>query len=182
MGNKILKMLWFSAFVCGDAFSMEYDICVRNCSSHDVVLSKTIMKSSSLDIKVVDLLDWWKKPDPFEELTIKKNDYAIIRVDGNMRCDNVEGFDSVNLKTGKVPEALCEFKPNDGSLLNYPALPSKDEKTDVFRAWRIHELKDGRVCTLEQDRRGSGFTLTIRGTPNNSMVESNSSISSQGSQ
>ena len=179
MRNEILKILWFSVFICSDVFSLRYDVLVVNRSSGDILLSQKDATSVHREIGLVDLSDVWKEPDPFKGMTIKKNDHTTLRVDGQPYSDKkVEKFDSLQIE-GKI--TLCEFKHSEGNRYVYPTLPS-EEATNTFKPWQEGVLIDGRTCVLTQDMRGSNFTLTISGTPNNSMIGSNSSSSSQESQ
>ena len=177
MRNKILKMFLFSAFVCGNVFSCDYLIIIKNNSPQPIELSRVTANSNeSRIIEIVDRLS--RKPSCLKGYIVKAGESARVRVDAQP-YDDIEGesLDSIDL-TMNGETVSCTLKAMKGNVLVYPVLPS----SNTLRWTQEYSLSNGAVYTLTKDRRGPDFTLTIRGTPNNSMVGSNSSSSSQGSQ
>ena len=170
MRNEILKIFWFGAFtLCSDVFSSHYNVRVENNSLQQIVLSKGA--ATSRKIEIVDISKGWSVQDFLNDLTIEEGKHVILRVNARPCIRNNAGKrDSIAIKIGDK-HVDCEFKHNDTDVYVYPTLAAKVK--NIFTAEEAYMFDDGHVCTLTQDRRGSGFTLRIctpKQSPNNSAI------------
>ena len=179
MRNEILKILWLGAVtLCSNAFSMGYNIRINNHLQQPIELSR--VAAAELKPRTIEIVSFSNRKSSycFDKKTLNAEESLDLAIDARPYFkDEGENLDSIVL-TLNGEAVNCSLKKMEGHILVYPTLSS-----DNIPRWiQKHTFSDGCTCVLTKDRYGPDFTLTIRGTPNNSTVGSNSSSSSQGSQ
>ena len=118
MRNEILKILWFSVFICGDAFSMNHDICIENHLKEKVILTRNA-------IRRIEVIEDSKTVDFQEELSIKNGEKKSLRVDARPYYPG-QREDSIKINVGEN-SINCSFVTLEGNVYVYPFL-KKDSK------------------------------------------------------
>ena len=174
MENEILKILWFSVFMCGNVFSSDYNIRINNQLQQPIELSR--VTATKLEPRTIEIVNFSNRQSShcLEKETLEAGESLDLGIDARPYFeDEGENLDSIVL-TLSDETVRCALKEREGNALVYPDLPTSNV---FFGGVQVYSLKNGIKCTLTQDRRGSGFTLTISGTPKQS--PNNSAISQQ---
>ena len=180
MENKILKIFWFSAFMCSNAFASSYYVRIENHLQEQIEISRDIAdERKSRKIEAVDFSSK-KPPHCLKKEILNAGGVLDLGIDALPRYESGK-FDPIDLKVNNEMVS-CVFNKKEGNFFVYPDLLSAGKTLTTSRGIQKYTFSDGCTCVLTQDRSGPDFTITISGTPNNSMVGSNSSSSSQGHQ
>ena len=172
MRNKILKILWLSVFICGDVFSSDYNIQIKNHLQQPIELSR--VAATKLEPRTIKIVNFSNRESShcLKKETLEAGKSLDLGIDARAYFeDEGESLDSVVL-TLNDETVHCVLKERKGNGFVYPNLSA----SDIFGGVQVYSLSNGTICTLTKDRRGPNFTLTI-GTPKQS--PNNSAISQQ---
>ena len=171
MKNKILKIFWFCVFICGDVFSSDYNIQIKNHLQQPIELSR--VAATKVEPRTIEIVNSNRESSHcLEKETLEAGKSLDLGIDARPYFkDEGENLDSIVL-TLNGETVSCALRKMKGNALVYPVLPSSD-----VPGWeQKYSLNNGTICTLTKDIYGPDFTLTI-GTPKQS--PNNSAISQQ---